>query len=383
MRQTGHSSAQAMKDRLDAVVDDAIGGKRIVGVVVLVARDGMTIYRRAAGLADREANVPMAEDGIFRLASVTKPLVAAAAMRLVEQGLIRLDEPVTRTLPEFRPRLPDGSEPVITLRQLLTHTSGLSYRFMEPPGSPYHARDVSDGLDQPGLPVAENLRRIAAAPLAFLPGSGWRYSLAMDVLGAVMAVASGQSLPELVATLVTRPLGLVDTAFHVTDRARLVTPYADGESEPLRMHDDMLVPSREGWTRFVPSRIFDGPSYPSGGAGMAGTAADTLCFLEAIRTGGATILQPETVGTMTRPQIGREAETQGPGWGFGYGWAVLVDPAQAGTPQSAGTLQWGGAYGHSWFVDPAERLTIVSFTNTAFEGVLGAFPGDIVRAVYG
>ncbi|WP_244621403.1 serine hydrolase domain-containing protein [Azospirillum brasilense] len=311
------------------------------------------VYHRAAGHADREAGTEMREDAIFRLASVTKPFVTAAAMRLAENGRLDLDAPVARWLPDFRPTLPDGSIPDITIRQLLTHTSGLGYAFREPAEGPYHRLNVSDGLDQPGLSLEESLARLSAAPLHFAPGTGWRYSLGID-----------------------------DTGFPVHAPSRLAKAYADGNPEPVPMTDGMAVPLMGLAATFAPSRIFDASSYPSGGAGMAGTASDVLRFLEAIRTGGGPILKPETVGLMVHDQVGATAQTQGPGWGFGYGWAVLDDPALTGTPQAAGTLQWGGAYGHSWFIDRKNGLSVVALTNTAFEGMAGAFPTDVRNAVY-
>lgn len=372
----------ARSGRLDAVIDAALTEKRIVGAVVLVAERGESVYARAAGLADREAGVAMREDAIFRLASITKPIVSAATMRLVDDGVLSLDQHVTRWLPDFRPRLADGSEAAITIRQLLTHTSGLGYRFLKPAGDAYHALDVSDGMDQPGLSLTENLVRLAATPLAFAPGEGWLYSLGLDVLGGVLERATGSTLPELVRALVTGPLGLADTGFAVTDAARLVTPYANANPEPLRMTDGMAVPLGDMAAIFAPGRILDSASYPSGGAGMAGTAGDILRFLEMIRTGGASVLAPETVAAMTAVQVGADAQTQGLGWGFGYGWAVLVDPAIAATPQATGTLQWGGAYGHTWFVDRVNGLSVVLLTNTAFEGMAGKLKTQIRDAVY-
>ncbi len=377
------SELASLKTRIDAAIGGAIADNRLVGTVVLVARDGEISYARAAGLLDRETGTPMREDAIFRLASITKPMVTAAAMRFVERGLITLDQPVTTWLPDFRPPLPDGSRPTITLRQLLTHGSGLSYRFLEPEDSAYHRLDISDGLDQPGLSLAENLRRLARAPLVFAPGSAWRYSLGIDVIGAVLEAASGKTLDAIVREEVTGPLGLADTGFSITDRARLAVAYADGVDGPTRMEGTVAVPLWGATVRFAPDRVFDLASYPSGGAGMAGTASDILTFLEAIRTGGAPILTPETVATMMRDHVGPQAETQGPGWGFGYGGAVLVDPAATGTPQAAGTLQWGGAYGHNWFIDPVNRLSVVALTNTAFEGMAGRFVIDLRDAVYG
>ena len=369
--------------RIDAAIDKALADRRIVGAVVLVAQGGDIVHRRAAGHLDREAGVAMREDAIFRLASITKPIVAAAILRLVEEGRLDLDAPVTAWLPDFRPALPDGTVPDIRLRHLLTHTSGLSYGFLEPADSAYHRLKVSDGLDQPGLSLHDNLSRLAAVPLAFAPGTGWRYSLGLDVLGGVLERVEGRGLADIVRDRVTAPLGLADTGFAVRDAGRLAKPYADGTPEPVAMTDGMRVPFFDTVATFAPSRILDAASYPSGGAGMAGTAGDVLTFLEAIRTGGAPILRAETVGRMASDQVGPEAETQGPGWGFGHGWAVLVDPAPTGTPQAAGTLQWGGAYGHSWFVDRANALSVVALTNTAFEGMSGAFPAEIRDAVYG
>ncbi|MGQ3070211.1 MAG: serine hydrolase domain-containing protein [Ferrovibrionaceae bacterium] len=378
------AAAGDLAQRLDAAIDKAVAERRIVGTVVLVARDGALVYRRAAGLSDREAGVPMREDTIFRLASVSKPLVSAAVMTLVEEGRLRLDEPVTGFLPDFRPQLADGRAPAITIGHLLSHAAGLSYGFFEPEDSRYKMLAVSDGLDiVPGLTLDANLRRLSRTTLAFPPGSNWRYSLSIDVLGAVIEKVTGQTLAQAVAERVTAPLGLKDTGFAVTDPARLGAAYADGRPAPSRMTDNELVPFAGNAVRFAPGRALDPTAYPSGGAGMVGTAGDVLRFLEAIRTGGGPILKPETVEMMMADQVGAQAQTQGPGWGFGFGWAVLDDPAPTKTPQAAGTIQWGGAYGHSWFVDPASRLTVVALTNTAFEGMSGAYTIEIRDAVYG
>lgn len=385
------SQPSSLKTRIDAAIGSAIADHRLVGAVVLVAQDGKLACTHAAGMLDREAATPMREDAIFRLASVSKPIVTVATLRLAARGVIALDQPVTRWLPAFRPALPDGSQPAITLHHLLTHSSGLSYRFLEPEGSAYHLLDVSDGLDQPGRAMDDNLRRLAQAPLAFAPGTAWRYSLGIDVIGAVLEAATGQTLDAIVRDEVTAPLGLVDTGFTVTDRTRLATPYADGTDGPVRMDGTITVPlppqAGEGAIRFTPDRIFDPVSFLSGGAGMAGTAHDLLTFLEAIRAAGAgqgePILTRDVVATMMRDHVGPQAQTQGPGWGFGYGGAVLIDPAATGTSQAVGTLQWGGAYGHNWFIDPVNRLSVVLLTNTAFEGMAGRVVTDVRDAVYG
>jgi CubicO group peptidase (beta-lactamase class C family) len=375
---------EALTRRVDAVMDRAIEERRIVGAALVVLRDGETVYSRAAGFADREAGMPMRSDTIHRLASITKPIVSAAALALVEAGEIGLDDTVTKWLPDFRPRRPDGGQPNIIVRQLLTHTAGLRYGHEEPPGGSFERAGASDGIDQPGLSMQEELRRLASVPLLFEPGTAWTYSTAIDVLGEILARADESTLPAVVERRVTGPLGMADTRFFATDPARLAVPYADGSPEPVRMGDPHLIPI-EGAVgrRYAPSRIFDPASFPSGGAGMAGTAADVARFLETIRAGGTPILKPETARAMMTNQIGdlRVTTRPTPAWGFGFGGAVLLDPALAATPLSEGTWQWGGVYGHYWFVDPVRRLTVVSLTNTAVEGMGGRYPAGLTAAV--
>lgn len=368
-------------ERLDAIIDDAVGKGSIVGTVVLVTRDGRTTYRRAAGFADREAGRAMTEDTIFRLASVTKPIVSAAALALAEQGVLRLDDPVEKFIPAFRPRLADGMAPAITIRHLMTHTSGLAYGFAQGPNGPYLRAGVSDGLDTPGRSIDDNIARIVTVPLSCEPGSSWAYSVATDVLGEVMARAAGASLPELVENLVARPLGLEDTAFVVRDRGRLAQAYADGEAGPVRMAEHHRVFYGEGAISFSPDRVFDPASFASGGAGLNGTAGEILTFLEALRAGGAPVIGSQSVSALGTDAIDG-IDTGMPGWGWGLGFSVLRDPVAAMTPQSAGTWRWGGVYGHSWFVDRAAGLSMVALTNTAIAGMTGLFPDALRDAVY-
>jgi CubicO group peptidase (beta-lactamase class C family) len=367
----------ALRHRLDSVVDAALEAGRVVGTVVLVRERGTLVYERAAGYRDREAGLPMALDTVFRWASLTKPLVSATALALVERGRLALDDEVTRFLPGFTPRLPDGTSPPITVRHLLTHTAGLGYP-SSAPGDPYEAARVSTGIDQPGLPMEENLERIASAPLYSAPGSEWRYSVATDVLGAIIAARYDGSLADAVATYVTGPLGMEDSSFVVRDPDRLAVPYADGDPRAVRMGE----PHRVGDLVFSPARAFDEGSFQSGGGGMVGTASDFMRFLEAWRLGGAPILRPETVEEASRNQVGDLRERVAPGWGFGFISAVLLDPRRAGSPSSAGTLSWGGVYGHTWFLDRAAGVSFAALTDTALEGNSGAFRDDIRTAVY-
>jgi CubicO group peptidase (beta-lactamase class C family) len=369
--------------RADAVIDAAVAEKRLVGAVVLIAHDGKVVHRRAAGLANRETRAQMSAERIFRFSSLTKPIVSAAAMVLVERGKLGLDDAVTRWLPDFRPKLPDGRTPAITVRQLLTHTSGLGYGFAEGVDGPYHHAHISDGLDESTVSLEKNVRRLAAVPLLFEPGKSWNYSLGIDVIGAVLERADDAPLDDIVSQRVTEPLGMSDTAFYCREPSRLAVAYVNDQPEPILMSDPAIVTLLPGTAiRYSPSRALNPHAFPSGGCGMVGTAEDFIRFLEAVRKGGAPILERRSVQAMMSNQIGELTTLLGPGTGFGIGGALITDPGAAQTPQSAGTLTWGGVYGHNWFIDPQRRLSVVSLSNTALEGMNGAFPGQLRNALY-
>lgn len=372
--------------RIHSTVQQALDDQRLVGAVILVARDGELIHQQAAGFADRESERPMTLEAVFRLASVSKPIVSAAALALVAQGRLDLDAGIERWLPEFQPRLADGRSARITVRQLLSHTAGLGYRFFEADAAgPYARAGVSDGMDASGLSLEENLRRLASVPLLYEPGTAWGYSLATDVLGALIARVHGERLDEAVRQLVTGPLGMVDTGFAARDPQRVATAYVNDAPQPHRLAEGETVSAFEGAVgiTYSPSRIFDPQAFPSGGAGMAGTAQDLLRLLEALRQGCSAFLPGEWIAEMARDQTGGRELPDVPGFGFGLGFSVLRDPALATSPESVGTWRWGGAYGHSWFVDRAQGLSVVAFTNTLYEGMSGSFVTDLRDAVYG
>lgn len=373
------TDTSALASALDAVLEKAIAEQRLVGGVVLVAHKGNVIYSRAAGYADRENEKLMRENAIFRLSSVSKPFTAMAAAVLVQQGKMHLNDPVTKWLPGFTPRLPDGTQPVITIEHLLSHTAGINYAIFEAEDGPYHKAGVSDGLENSGITLAENMRRISSVPLLFQPGTSWQYSLSTDVLGAVIAEVSGLPLPQVMQELVTRPLGMEDTGFAVTDRSRLAVPYYNAVPHPLPMKEEEHVIFGDMNIHYSPGRALDPEAFPSGGAGMVGTAPEVLRLLETLRR-GAPLVTAEFMKEMNSNRIGDHRSS--PGTGFGLGWAVLVDPAEAKSPQSAGTLSWGGVYGHSWFVDPEKDLSVVILTNTAPEGIFGMIVNEVRDAVY-
>lgn len=370
---------------VQAVVQRALAEQRLVGAVVLVARHGELIHRQAAGFADRESARPMTLATLFRLASVSKPIVATAALVLVARGLLALDAPIATWLPEFRPRLADGSPATLTARQLLSHTAGLGYRFLEADGEgPYARAGVSDGMDAAGITLAENLRRLASVPLRYAPGSAWGYSLATDVLGALIERIHGTPLAEAIRHLVTGPLGMTDTDFVARDPRRLATPYVSDRPRPHPLVEGERVPVFEETVGIIysPARIFDAQAFPSGGAGMAGTAGDFLRLLETLRRGGEPLLPGELVEELGRDQTGGQELPGAPGFGFGLLGSVLRDPSLAVSPESPGTWRWGGAYGHSWFVDREQGLSVVAFTNTLYEGMSGRFVTELRDAVY-
>lgn len=362
-----------MTSQIDAVMDEAIARETIVGAELVVARYGDVVYRRTAGWFDREAGKPMIDNAIYRLASVTKPIVAATALAMVDKGLIALDDRVSKHIAWFAPRLADGREAEITIHHLLTHTAGLSYAYPQDPR-------ISTGLGSTEQSLEQNFSRVAEHPLDYEPGTSWQYSVAIDVLGAVLAEVQGGSLQDAVRTHVTGPLGMEETGFFVADEARLAKPYADGVP-PTPMTDPNPVQGDNGPVIFSPSRIFSKTAFQSGGAGMAGTPGDIMRFLEAMRNFGGGAVSREMVALGFSNRIG-DVPRADAGQRFGYFGAIVEDPAAANSPSAKGTINWGGVYGHSWLIDPANGLSLISMSNTALEGCTGRYPKDIIRAVY-
>nr|KZB01773.1 hypothetical protein A4A59_12085 [Rhizobium leguminosarum] len=349
----------------------------------MASRSGHIIYSSARGLADLEARRPMDLNSIFRMASLTKPIASVCVLALVDAGLIDLEEDIRRYLPAFSPMLGSGEVPTITIRHLLTHTSGLTYDFLQPPTGSYWAKQVSSGLDQPGLTLSEQLARANAVPLVAMPGTAFNYSISTDILGAaVMSVTHG-TLDEAFLRFVLGPLGMYETGFVPTDNSRVTQAYFNHEGALSRMGPSQLVANDISFTSFSPDRWRDPKSFQSAGAGLLGTASDYLTFLVALLQGGSPILSPNKMNWLAENAIGDlEVDPANPGWGFSLGFSVLRDRVSVGTPQANGSWSWGGAYGHSWFVDPSQELAVVALTNTAMEGVAGQFPLEVRNAFY-
>lgn len=362
-----------LQKTLDAAIDAALGS-RIVGCVVLVNQNGKEIYARTAGFADREANRKLERNAIWRLASITKPIVATAALKMMEAGLLQLDDPVSKYLPYFTPASPDGVVRPITLRQLLSHSSGLAYETTP--------ADVAPGMSGPYISLEENLRRLAKAPLNFAPGTGWAYGTGIDVVGGVIAAINGSTLETAVKKYAAGPLGMVDWGFTPTDRDRVTANYANGElpkpsiAPPVRITMDNTQGT--GWEV---DRIFRADAPQSGGGGSCGTADDVMKMLEVYN--GGSFLKPETVEEAFTNQIGTLPRREGDaGKRFTVLGAMIDDPKAANSPCPVGTLDWGGAWGHNWIIDRTNKLSIAVLTNVAPEGCNGPFREDIRDAVY-
>ncbi len=353
--------------RIDRVMQEAVDQGRVAGLVTLVARHGRVAQAGAYGWADREAGRRMTTDALFRIASQTKAVTSVAVMLLVEEGRLRLADPVARYVPSFaRATVAVATDtgrvwvPVrrpITLRDLLTHTAGISYgtdslvQDLYRPVGLGPAAGYGWYFADKKEPVCDDVDRLGTLPFVAQPGERFVYGYATDVLGCVVERASGQSLADFFASRVFRPLRMTDTHFFVPsdDRGRLTAVYTVSDGGLARAGEGSRGQGAYG----------DGPraSY-SGGAGLVSTAGDYLRFLEMLLEGGvldgARVLGSRTVALMTADQLG--ALYGSTGYGFGLGFQVLVDPGRAGQFGSPGLYGWGGAYATSYWVDPQEDL---------------------------
>ena len=349
---------------VDAAMAGLIADGELAGASLLVARRGQVAHRSIQGLKDLATGEALARDTIFRVYSMTKPVTAVAMMILWDQGLWSAEDAIARHLPEFAGvRLLDGSAPehAPTMLELMTHTAGLGYGF--DPGDPVDAAYIAAGLWQSdGL--AEMMDKLAAAPLAYEPGTKWRYSIAMDVQGAIIERLSGQSLPDFMRDRMFAPLGMVDTDFYVpaAKQARLAITYRRSKTRGLVEVEQPLFGKDAG-------RI---PKAASGGGGLYSTVDDFARFAQMLlnrgELGGARIISPEAVALMTANHLSDEIMAGGygvghqpirPGFGYGFNGAVFTDPALAGSKVGRGTYQWDGAAGTWFWVDPENDLLFV------------------------
>jgi CubicO group peptidase (beta-lactamase class C family) len=355
--------------RIDRLLTEYVDSSQIAGAVALVLQDGQPVYERAVGWSDKEAGRRMSIDTIFRIASQTKAITSAAVLALMEEGKLGLTDPAGRFIPEFaKTTVANGSEggpfaPAkrpITIRDLLTHTAGISYGTERHIASLYEAKGLGPAAGfgwytaDKSEPICDTMERLATLPFVAQPGEAYVYGYNTDVLGCIVERASGTTLAEFIRTRITVPLGMRDTRFFLpaAQRERLSAVYSSGaDGRIVRAPDG---PRGQGTYVEGPARSF------SGGAGLLSTARDYARFLEMIRNGGALgpvrILSPRTVGLMTTNQIGTLHSNAGLGYGLGF---QTTDRYGANGLDSEGSFGWGGAYGSMYRVDPRARLVIV------------------------
>jgi CubicO group peptidase (beta-lactamase class C family) len=354
-----------------------IDNGKIPGALILIARRGEIAHSSTLGLADVERKKPMREDTIFRIYSMTKPITTVAFMTLVEQGLVALDDPVHRIIPEwkslgvyqagfmetFRTIRPD--RPMLVI-DLLRHTSGLTYGFQQTTNVDAAYRKLEIGERRGTLD--EMIQQLAGLPLEFSPGTAWNYSVSTDVLGYIASKISGQSFDKFLRSRIFEPLGMVDTDFHVHSekQSRFAACYSATPKGGMELFDD---PAK--------SMYLGPPTLFSGGGGLVSTATDYLRFCRMLLNGGTLdgvqILSPKTIELMTLnhlpdgkdlPALSRSlfSEVTFNGVGFGLGFAVTIDTARAMIPGSVGDYSWGGAASTYFWIDPKEDLIAIFMT---------------------
>jgi len=402
-KHTGLSTA-----RLERITEhlerNYIAPGKIAGCQVAVARHGHLAYFRSFGQMDRERAKPMADDTIFRIYSMSKPITSVALMTLYERGHFQLNDPVSRFFPSWKGhrvwvsgagesmKTEEPNRPV-SMRDMLCHTGGLTYgAALVALGAPDEGHPVDKVYAEVGVrrgrgeTLMEFMDKLGRVPLRYQPGERWMYSLSTDVCGALVEKISGKPFDVYLQETIFEPLGMKDTAFHVTDDRidRFAANYRRAADKSLQLADDPQT-----------SDYRHAPTFPSGGGGLTGTTEDYLRFCEMLRRGGeldgARILGPRTIAMMhmnhlkggadlTRMAIGGFSETANEGVGFGLGFASTMDEVSTGG-LGAGDYYWGGAASTIFFVDPKEDMTMVFMTQLMPSGTFN-FRGQLKSIIY-
>lgn len=382
LAQAGEDVAQGMSrerlDRIAGVMKREVANGTFSGTVTLIARRGELVHFEANGFQDAAKTKPMAKDSMFRMASMTKPIVTVAAMMLVEQGVFKINDPIARYLPELKDLKVevsrtngDGTTTIedlpanraVTIQDLMRHTSGFFY------GGAMKSKRLKDAYEQANVEAGEQditgdemLKRLGQIPLAYQPGTNFLYSISVDVLGLLLERATKKPLDVVLQEMVIGPLGMKDTAFWVPgEKASRLAEVLD--SDPLKKFS----------LRFCRTESEIKMSYLKGGAGMCGTAEDYFKFLQMILNGGEyegrRYLSKKTVEFMLQNHLvgmgGSTEASTGPGYGFGLGFAVRLQDGFGWSPGSKGDAMWGGIFGTSFTIDPKEKLLAIQLTQGA------------------
>ena len=365
-------------NRIAGVMKIEVEKGTFAGAVTLIARRGEIVHFEAHGFQDAAKSKPMAKDSIFRLASMTKPIVTAAAMMLAEQGVFKINDPIAQLLPELkdlkvevRKTDKDGNATIedvpttrpVTIQDLMRHTSGFFYAAgmrSERLKKAYEEANI-EAREQP-ISGDEMLSRLGQIPLAHQPGASFHYSISTDVLGLLVERATKKPLDQVLQEMLLGPLGMKDTAFWVpSERASRLAEVLDSD------------PAKKGSLRACTTESEIRKSYFKGGSGLCGTAADYIKFLQMIANGGVfegrRYLSRKTVEFMLQDHTigmgGSTAASTGPGYGFGLGFAIRLHDGFGWSPGSKGDAMWGGAYGTSFTIDPREGLVAIQMTQGA------------------
>jgi CubicO group peptidase (beta-lactamase class C family) len=379
--------------RIDSSVSEWISKGQMNGCVAMVVRDGKIVYHRAFGYNDPGKKDPVRTDQIYRIASQTKAVTSVAVMMLYEEGKFLLDDPVSRYLPEFaRPQVlskfneadsgfttvPSRSE--ITIRQLLTHTSGIGYAQIgsKEERAIYAKAGVTAGIGMlPGHQLAADMKKLAALPLMHQPGERFTYGLSTDVLGYLVQVVSGMPLDEFFAKRIFEPLGMKDTYFYLPEakQKRLAGLFVNWEGK-------LTLAAQDGPSDFHFYYPLSKGTYLSGGAGLSSTALDYAIFLQMLLNGGEyngkRLLSRNSVRMMTMNQIG---ELNRGANKFGLGFEITTEKGSSLNPSPQGVFEWGGAFGTTYWADPKERLIGIIYRQLWGTGD-GASPAKFRVLVY-
>ena len=352
--------------RLDGVFQKYIDDGEMSGASVIIVRNGQTAHLKTYGLADMETGRAVEIDTLFRIASMTKPIASFAVLQLAEEGKLLLNDPIAAYLPAFSGgkvlesvpesdafRLVDVKRPM-TIRHLLTHTSGLCYGGNETLNAFYRVANITGGFE--GFETLERaMLRLGKMPLQFHPGEGWAYGYSTDVLGRLVEVVSGMELDEYFRTRFFEPLQMNDTDFRLSPdkAARLAHVYTKAEDGSLQVYPAQYP--------YAPPQL-----YLSGGAGLSSTLLDYARFLQMTLNGGELngerVLSPRSIELALENHIGGWTPMGGPGFKFGLGFQIHVDPGQSGSPSSKGTYEWGGYWHTTFWVDPVKQLIVIKMS---------------------
>jgi len=362
-------------ERISEVSKSYIADEKVAGIATMVSRNGKIIYAKAFGERGVDDSKTLKIDDLFRIYSMTKPIVAVAAMQLYEKGMFHLSDPISKFLPELAElnvmdeegNLTPNKEP-ISMQQLLTHTAGFSYGFSNSKvDQEYNKAELWTSKDSDDF-----IKRVAALPLHYKPGERWHYSIAVDLTGVIVERLSGMGLDEYLQTHIFEPLGMVDTFFEVPKKKMnrfLPNHYYDYGEKSLKT-------VQETKEKYNAMSNYEDVSMYSGGGGLVSTAMDYMLFMEALQNGGSLngnrILGPKTLQYMIRNHLSGSIEQKGGagenpldeasnnGFGFGLGFGLVTNSVNNSIIGSEGEYNWGGAAGTVFWIDPVENVSVVS-----------------------